>query len=321
MVSAKALCYEQLGKKYHPDLWRTAPLASVRKEDGPMAIQIFGSEPEYLARAAQLLESGSYGGCTSDTAPAAIDINMGCPVHKVAGNGEGSALMKDPPLAEAIVREVVRAIKLPVTVKIRAGWDSESINAPELAKRLEAAGAALVCVHARTRQQMYQPGADWSVIARVKQAVSIPVVGNGDVFTAADALRMKEQTGCDGVMVARGAMGNPWIFLEITALLEGRDCPPPTREEKWAVCMEQFDRMLVEKGERMGVAEMKQHLGHYIKGMEGAAAARAEIMNARSAQEMRARCRAVFLGEACGEEDRSDEARKADPSDGAARPD
>ncbi len=285
MVSAKALCYEQSTKK--ADKIRTAPLASVYSYEMPMAIQLFGSEPEFMARAAELIESMSYNGCLSDTAPAAIDINMGCPVHKVVGNGEGSALMKTPELAGRIVRAVADAVKLPVTVKIRAGWDDNSKNAPELAKILESSGASLIAVHGRTRNQMYAPSSDNKIIAAVKKAVSVPVVGNGDIYTADDALRMLEETNCDGLMIARGALGNPWLFEEITARLEGRSYAPPSKKERISEALSQIEQMIEEKGEYIAVAESRKHLSWYTKGMAGAPKARAEINSAKSFDEMK----------------------------------
>ncbi len=286
MISAKALCYEQLTKKENSSI-RTAPLASVYQSEMPMAIQLFGSEPEYMAKAAALIEECSYRGCTSDTAPAAIDINMGCPVHKIVGNGEGSALMKDPLLAADIVRAVRRAVTLPVTVKIRAGWDAESINAPEMAKRLEDAGAAVIAVHGRTRSQMYAPPVDLGIIAAVKQSVSVPVIGNGDILTADDAMRMLSETRCDGLMLARGALGNPWLFSEIIARLEGHEFVPPTLSERLETAIEQVEFMVTEKGERVAIAEARKHLSWYTKGVEGAASARMAINNAATLDEMR----------------------------------
>lgn len=285
MVSAKALCYEQMTKK--ADKIRTAPLASVYNYEMPMAIQLFGSEPEFMARAASLIEKCDYLGCESNTPPAAIDINMGCPVHKVVGNGEGSALMKNPALAGEIVRAVVNAVRLPVTVKIRAGWDENSKNAPELAKILEDAGASLIAVHGRTRNQMYAPSSDNKIIAEVKKAVSVPVIGNGDIYTADDAIRMFEETDCDGIMIARGALGNPWIFEEITARLESRSYTPPSKEERLGEALTQIEQMIKEKGEFVAVAESRKHLSWYTKGMAGAPKARAEINSAKSFDEMK----------------------------------
>lgn len=288
MVSAKALCYEQLCKKGNAaELARTAPLARIRVDEAPMAIQMFGSEPEFMARAAAMLESGEYLGCTSEIPPAAIDINMGCPVHKVAGNGEGSALMKDPERAAQIVRAVCDAVKLPVTVKIRAGWDAAHINAPEFAKRMEDAGAVLICIHGRTREQMYAPSADYHVIAAVKQAVSVPVIGNGDIRSAEDAKRMYEISGCDGFMIARGATGNPWLFAELCAWLDGRTYTPPTKEERLALALHHAELCVADKGERIGIPEIRKHIAWYLRGMNGAAAGRNRVMTASTLEEMR----------------------------------
>lgn len=288
MVSAKALCYEQRSHRKESGASCTAQLARITKEEAPMAVQLFGSEPEFMAEAARLLESGEYRGCASEVAPAAIDINMGCPVRKITGNGEGSALMKTPEVAEAIVWAVRSAVSLPVTVKIRAGWDAEHINAVEFARRLEAAGADLICVHARTREQLYAPGIMPEVIAEVKAAVKIPVVGNGDIFSAEDALKMKKDTGCDGVMIGRGAMGHPWIFREIVDALEGKQTPAMSLDERLSVAAEHLDAMLADKGERTGVAEAKKHMAWYISGIPGAAAARGSVMTASSPEELRA---------------------------------
>lgn len=278
MVCAKALCYEQKSKKLSAEACNTASLARVLQSQMPMSVQIFGSEPEFMAEAAAMIEACSYKGCRSDIAPAAIDINMGCPVRKITSNGEGSALMKDPALAGRIVRAVVDAVKIPVTVKIRAGWDRNSVNAPEMAKILEQSGASLICVHARTREQLYLPGIDPAVIKAVKEAVSVPVIGNGDIYSADDAIRMMNDTGCDGVMIGRGAQGNPWIFSEIGARLEGREFIYPSLEEKFSTALGQLCDMILEKGERTGIAEGKKHMAWYIDGVRGAAQARAKIM-------------------------------------------
>ena len=284
-VSAKALCYEQR-KKTAGERSVSGQLASVMRDELPMAVQIFGSEPDFMAEAARMIEANEYIGCMSEVPPSAIDINMGCPVKKVTGNGEGSALLKNPKLIGEIVSAVVKAVTIPVTVKIRAGWDSTSINAPEVAKIIEAAGASMLTIHARTREQMYEPGVDRSVITAVKRAVSIPVLGNGDIYTAADALSMMAETGCDGVMIARGAMGNPWVFSEICAALDGRDYTPPPMAEKFEVALAQVKEMITEKGERIGVAEAKKHLSWYCHGIEGAAAARGRLMQATSYEEL-----------------------------------
>ena len=285
MVSAKALCYEQR-KKTAGEKSVSGQLASVMQDELPMAVQIFGSEPDFMAEAARMIQANEYVGCMSEVPPSAIDINMGCPVKKVTGNGEGSALLKNPKLIGEIVNAVVKAVSIPVTVKIRAGWDSASVNAPEVAKIIEDAGASMITVHARTREQMYEPGVDRSVITAVKRAVSIPVLGNGDIYTAADALSMMDETGCDGVMIARGAMGNPWVFSEICAALDGRDYTPPPMAEKFEVALAQVREMITEKGERIGVAEAKKHLSWYCHGIEGAAAARGRLMQATSYEEL-----------------------------------
>ena len=285
MVSAKALCYEQMSKKASADT-PTAALCEVRHEDGPMAIQLFGSEPDFIAEAARLIETREYKNCISDIAPAAIDINMGCPVRKITSNGEGSALMKDPALAARIVEATVKATSLPVTVKIRAGWDSESINAPEMAKMLESAGASVICVHARTKEQLYFPGIDLSVIARVKESVKIPVIGNGDIYCAADARKMINETGCDGVMIGRGAQGNPWIFSEIVTALEGGEYTPPTLSERFDVAREHLYMMIADKGERVGMAEAKKHMAWYLFGIDGAAKARNAVMKADTPEDI-----------------------------------
>ena len=285
MVCAKSLCYEQKAKK--KEFSATAELATVLSGDGPMAIQIFGSEPSFMAEAACMLVDGSYKNCISTESPVAIDINMGCPVRKITANGEGSALMRNPVLAGNIVRSVVDAINIPVTVKIRAGWDDNSKNAVELARVLEANGASAVCVHARTKEQLYKPGIDIDIIRQVKKAVKIPVIGNGDIYTARDAINMYEATGCDAIMIGRGSMGNPWIFKEIESALENREYTSPTGEERIALALRQLDEMIKAKGERVGIAEGKKHLGWYISGMNRAASARNRIMNASSFDEIK----------------------------------
>lgn len=287
MVSAKALCYEQRTRGSNPRTYKTATLARITAGEAPCAVQLFGAEPAYMAEAAAMLESGNYRGADDDRlSPVAIDINMGCPVHKVVSNGEGSALMKDPALAGEIIKAVKRAVKLPVTVKFRAGWDKDSINAPEFARMAEQAGADIICIHGRTREQMYAPGIDIGVIEQVKKAVSIPVIGNGDIFTAEDAIRMIDRTGCDGVAIARGALGNPWIFREIAAALDGKQFTPPTDEERLSLALFHGRDMIERKGVSRGLAEARPHMARYTKGIHSSAAARDAIMKAESLEQI-----------------------------------
>lgn len=288
MVCAKALCYEQHNKRsLASSPSRTAPLAAVRREELPMAVQLFGSEPEYMAEAARLIYENSYRGTTSECPPVAIDINMGCPVQKVVSNGEGSALLKDPALAARIAEAVVLATPLPVTVKIRTGWDASSINAVEVARRLEAAGVSLVCVHGRTREQMYAPRADWGQIAAVKRALSIPVVGNGDIFSPSDALKMLDETGCDGVMIGRGALGNPWIFENLLRVLAKEEEREIGTREIIDTALAHTELLIAQKGERVGLAESRKHLGWYIKGIRGAAELRSRLNTAQNLDEIK----------------------------------
>jgi len=260
MVSAKGLYYNDKA---------TERLLRIHDEEKPTAFQIFGSEPEIIGFAAKHL---------SDRANCILDINMGCPVPKVVRNGEGSALLKDPGLVETVVKAAVTNAGKPVTVKIRIGWDAGSINAVEIARVIEEAGAAAIGVHGRTREQYYSGKADWDVIRQVKKAVSIPVIGNGDVFSGYDAIRLMEETGCDFVMVARGALGNPWIFREAIALWGGKPAPPPPGlEEKVDLIIKHFDLLLEEKGEYAAVREMRKHAGWYIKGIPGSAELRRKL--------------------------------------------
>ena len=270
MVSAKGLWY---GDK------NTGKLLKILPGEGPAAYQLFGHEPEIMAFAARKLDSRMN---------VIFDINMGCPVPKIVKNGEGSALMKNPDLVYDLVAAAVKNTSKPVTVKIRAGWDEESVNAVEVARAVSAAGASAVAVHGRTREQYYSGKADWSVIAAVKRAVNIPVIGNGDVTDAASGIRMMEETGCDFVMVGRGALGNPWIFSELTAAWRGEPLPPPpTKEEKKAMMIRHFNDILELKGEYVAVREMRKHVGWYLKGVHGAAAFRGKINGINSADELR----------------------------------
>lgn len=238
-------------------------LLEVYAGERPMALQLFGREPAVMAEAARR---------AMESEPDWIDINMGCPAPKVAGHGGGAALMKNPVLAAAITRAVVGAVPVPVTVKIRAGWDEEHINAVEVALRCEDAGAAAITVHGRTRKQMYAPPVDLSVIRAVKAAVTVPVIGNGDVASPEDAARMLEQTGCDFLMVGRAAMGAPWIFSQINAYLDhGRRLPDPPVAQRMAYLLRQAQRMVEYKGESIALKEIRKHAGWYMRGLRGAA--------------------------------------------------
>ena len=279
MLSCDAIHYKDL---------KTAKLAKITKVQEPIALQIFGSDPEIMAEATAQLCSNSYRGCESEIRPAAIDINMGCPVPKVAGNGKGSALMKNPALVGEIVRAVSAASDLPVTVKIRAGWDDAHRNAVEIAEIAEKNGAAMICVHGRTREQMYHPPVDRAIIAQVKQAVSIPVIGNGGIMSGEDALRMLDETKCDGLMIARGAEGNPWIFGEIIAAIDGKKWSPPTPAERMRAAIRQLDFLVEDKGDKIGTMEARKHLAWYIKGFDGAPALRDRINRTETYPEMRA---------------------------------
>lgn len=254
MVSAKGLLYKNV---------KTTEMLRIDDGERPTAIQLFGSVPEELAEAARMVEASG-----ADM----IDFNMGCPVPKIVNNGEGSALMKQPQLAHDILAAMVKAVTIPVTVKFRAGWDDSSRNAVEIAKAVEAAGVSAVAVHGRTRQQFYEGKADWGIIAEVKQAVKVPVFGNGDIFTVEDGLRMLAETGVDGLMIGRGADGNPWIFRELAAVLRGEERPAaPSLQERLAQAAEHLDMLIDYKGEHISVKEMRRHISAYLKGLPHAA--------------------------------------------------
>lgn len=241
-------------------------------EEGPLAVQLFGRDPLLMAQAAaQLTALGLF---------TSIDINMGCPAQKVVGGGAGSALMKDPPLAARIVERVKRATPLPVTVKMRLGWDDTSRNAPEFAKALADAGADGLTVHGRTRAQQYAGKADWAAIGEVKRAVSIPVIANGDLVDGGSARACLEMTRCDGLAIGRGALGNPWVFAEIKAALAGESYAPPAYETVVETAMAQAREMAAWKGEKSAVLEMRKHFSWYVTGRRGAAAVRTKINQA-----------------------------------------
>lgn len=260
---------------------KSAALLSCSDAERPIGSQLFGCEPEIMADAAKkALEFG----------PDFIDINMGCPAPKVAGNGGGSALMKDPALAEKIVEAVVGAANVPVTVKMRTGWDSENLTAVELAKRCEAAGAKMLTVHGRTRVQMYAPAIDYKTIAEVKRAVKIPVVANGDVCGGESAKYMYEATGCDFVMVGRAAQGNPFVFDEINAFFEGREYIPPTLKQRFDTLFSQVELMLKYKDPRNAILESRKHTAWYMQGLKGAAALRRMCGEINSLDDITAIC-------------------------------
>lgn len=269
MVSDQALLYG------NP---KTCRLLDITGEVRPLSVQIFGSNPGYMACAAEIVESRGAG---------IIDINMGCPTPKIVKNGEGAALMREPGKAVRIVRAVVSRVKVPVTVKMRKGWDENNVNAVELAKRVVDAGAAAVAVHGRTRSQFYSGRADWSIIRDVKQAVGVPVIGNGDIWNPADAGRMLAETGCDAVMIGRGALGNPWLFTRTVHYLQmGELLPEPEPAQRVAVALRHFELLIGFKGEAVAVREMRKHAAWYTRGMAGAARLRDRVNQCRSREEL-----------------------------------
>ncbi len=269
MVSAKAILYNNKN---------TESLLEIHPEETPVSLQLFGSAPKIVSEMAKRIEERPF---------SILDINMGCPVPKVVRNGEGSALMKDPKLVYELVHGVVRAIRKPVTVKIRKGFDEEHVNAVEIARIAEEAGAAAIAVHGRTREQYYSGRADWEIIRQVKEAVRIPVIGNGDVTSGERAAALREQTGCDGVMIARGAQGNPWIFSELLAYEETGAFPPRPDIDELRSTMLRHARLQIEyKGNYLGIREMRKHVAWYTKGLRGAARLREQINKVESYEEL-----------------------------------
>jgi len=269
MVSAKAITYHNKN---------TEALLTIAPGENPVSLQLFGSEPDIIARAASYIEDRPFD---------ILDINMGCPVPKVAGNGEGSALMKNPKLVEQIVTSAVKAVSKPVTVKIRKGFDEEHVNAVEIARIAEGCGAAAVAVHGRTREQYYSGKADWEIIRQVKEAVSIPVIGNGDIDSPEQARAMLEQTGCDGLMVGRASRGNPWIFSRIQTYLEtGRDPGKPPLEEVKAMMLRHAKMQLEYKGDYTGIREMRKHIAWYTAGFPHSAKLRGKMNELETVEEL-----------------------------------
>ena len=269
MVSAKAILYKNKN---------TQALLEIDPRENPVSLQLFGSDPDIISQIAHEIEERPFD---------ILDINMGCPVPKIVNNGEGSALMKNPVLAGEIIEKTVKAIQKPVTVKIRKGFDDEHVNAVEMARVAQESGAAAVAVHGRTREQYYSGKADWDIIRQVKEAVSIPVIGNGDLLTAEDVIAMKEQTGCDGFMIGRGAQGNPWIFEQILHYFRtGEKLPKPSAEEVTDMILRHAKMMLEFKGEYTGIREIRKHAAWYTAGYPNSAKLRVAINAVESYEEL-----------------------------------
>ncbi|MCR1876850.1 tRNA dihydrouridine synthase DusB [Paraclostridium bifermentans] len=269
MINAKALCYDDQNTK---------KMLKIEEEEHPVAVQIFGSDPAFMGGAAEIL---------NEYPNEILDINMGCPAPKVIKNGDGSALMKNPKLAEEVLKSVVKNSKKPVTLKIRKGWDDNNINAVEIAKIAEASGISALATHGRTREQYYSGKADWDIIAKIKESINIPVIGNGDVFEVEDAINMINKTNCDAIMIGRGAQGNPWIFKRINHYMKtGEILPEPTGEEKINTALKHLKLAIDEHGEYVAVREMRKHIAWYLKGLRGSARLRDEINKIESYEEV-----------------------------------
>ena len=314
----RSICYEQgcdlaytemisaMGYLCAPEQRATKELMIRGKEEPRLVLQLFGRDPDIVAEAARRITAlGIYDG---------IDLNMGCPAKKIAPSGEGCGLMRTPETACQMMRRTVAASAVPVTVKMRLGYDGEHINVIEFARMAEDAGISSITVHGRTREQQYGGEADWEMIARVKQSVRIPVIGNGDIFTSEQAIRFQKESGTDGVMIGRGAMGNPWIFREIKTRMEGGESEPVSIGERYGMILRHYHTMLLFRPERIAVNEMRKHIGWYARGLSGAAAFRAKINSAEKPEDALELIRSFFENEAGNEQEgKNEDDKKKNP--------